>query len=147
MPPYLRAVSICKPKGNIAADVSYEISRMCDALRGDGGDGGLATGDIGPLARGVVAAVGFGVLAAIVAVLTNQLANADILSGMPQFAKFVFHGISLSIMVWLAALFFGVREPIAFGVLAAGCITAFLFENEAWRAMGTIRRRWVPANR
>src|SRR5262245_26148209 len=32
VPPYLRAVSICKPKGNIAAEVAYDVSRMAAAL-------------------------------------------------------------------------------------------------------------------
>ena len=142
VPPYLRAVSICKPKGNIAAEVAYEVSRMGAELRRarDERDGGL--GELAPLARGAIAAAGFGVLAAIIGVLTNQL--ADVLNGMPL-AKFVFHGISLSLTVWLAALLFGVREPIAFAVLAAGCIAAFLFENLAWKAMGSTLSQAAPA--
>jgi hypothetical protein len=79
---------------------------------------------------------GLGLLAAIIGILTNQLVAADVLSFMPQLARFVFHGISLGIMVCLAALLFNVREPIAFAVLTAGCIAAFLFENLAWRTMG-----------
>ena len=134
VPPYLRAVSICKPKGNIAAEVAYEVSRMGAELRDrDERDRG-GVGDMAALARGAIAAAGFGMLAIIIGILTNQIAAADILSGMPL-AKFVFHGITLSLMVWLAALFFGVREPIVFAVLAAGCIAAFLFENLAYKAM------------
>ena len=133
VPPYLRAVSICKPKGNIAADVSYEVSRMCDALRDTRRRGRVRARGHSALCKRCIAAVGFGVLAALISRSTNQL--ADVLSGM-GLAKFVLHGISLSCMVWLAALLFGVREPIVFGGLAAGCIAAFLFENLAWRAMG-----------
>src|SRR5215510_8090478 len=132
VPAYLRAVSICKPKGNVAAEVAFEVSRMGAELRRREE---RAAGDIPLLARGAIAAAGFGVLAAIIGYLTNQLAAADILNAMPL-AKFVFHGISLSLMVWLAALLFGVREPVVFAVLAAGCIAAFLFENFAWKTMG-----------
>jgi hypothetical protein len=136
VPPYLRAVSMCKPKGNIAAEVAYEVSRMGAELRRDRDEHATGPGDIAPLARGAIAAVGFGVLAMIIGILTNQLAASDIISGMPQLMRFVFHGITLSLMVWLAALLFGVREPMVFAVLAAGCIAAFLFENLAWKTMG-----------
>jgi hypothetical protein len=135
VPPYLRAVSICKPKGNIAAEVAYEVSRMGAALQREVSDGrATGLGDMAALARGAIAAAGFGVLAIIIGILTNQLAAADVLSGLPL-AKFVFHGITLSLMVWLAALFFRIRDPIVFAGLAAGCIAAFLFENLAYKAV------------
>jgi hypothetical protein len=134
VPAYLRAVSIYKPKGNVAAEVAYEVSRMGAELRRERDANGL--GDIAPLAVGVIAAAGFGVLAAIIGYLTNQLADANVLSGMPHLMKFVFHGISLSLLVWLAALLFGVREPIAFAVVGVGCVAAYLFEEQAWKAMG-----------
>src|SRR5689334_12212464 len=86
------------------------------------------------LARGAIAAAGFGVLAIVIGILTNQLAAADVFSGLPL-AKFVFHGITLSLTVWLAALFFGIRDPIVFAGLAVGCIAAFLFENLAYKAV------------
>jgi TIR domain len=135
VPPYLRAVSICKPKGNIAAEVAYEVSRMGAELRREVSDGGVtALGDMAALARGAIAAAGFGVLAIVIGILTNQLAAADVFSGLPL-AKFVFHGITLSLTVWLAALFFGIRDPIVFAGLAVGCIAAFLFENLAYKAV------------
>src|SRR5262245_16889051 len=143
VPAYLRAVSICKPKGNVAAEVAFEVSRMgAELRRRDEGAAGL--GDIPLLARGAIAAAGFGVLAAMIGYLTNQLAAADILNAMPL-ARFVFHGISLSLMVWLAALLFGVREPVVFAVLAAGCIAAYLFENIAWKTMGPTMSQAAPA--
>jgi TIR domain len=145
VPPYLRAVSICKPRGNIAAEVAYEVSRMGAELRRDRDERTTGLGDMVPLARGAIAAAGFGVLAAIIGVLTNQLAAADVLSVMPPLARFVFHGISLSLMVWLAALLFNIREPIAFAVLGAGCIAAFLFENLAWKTMGPTMGQAAPA--
>jgi hypothetical protein len=144
VPPYLRAVSICKPKGNIAADVAFEVSRMSADLRNrDERETGL--GDLAPLARGAIAAAGFGVLAAIMGVLTNQLAAADVLSVMPPLVRFVFHGVTLGLMVCLAALLFNVREPIVFAVLGAGCIAAFLFENMAWKTMGPMMNQATPA--
>jgi hypothetical protein len=134
VPPYLRAVSICKPRGNIAAEVAYEISRMGAELR-DRDERASGLGDLAPLARGAIAAAGFGILATIIGVLTNQLAAADVLSTLPSLVKFVFHGVTLGLLVWLAALLFSIRDPMVFAGLAAGCIAAYLFENLAWKTM------------
>ena len=54
---------------------------------------------------------------------------------MPPLAYALFHGIALTLMVWLAALLFGVRDPIAFAALAAGCVAARVFESQTWMIM------------
>jgi hypothetical protein len=142
VPAYLKAVTIYKPKGNVAAEVAYEVSRMASAMRRGGGGrgqdaGGRATGIGGiplePITRGAVAAFALGALATLTSVLANQL--ADFLTGWPPSLVFVFHGVVLALTVWLAGLLFGIRDPVAFGVLAAGCIAAYLFEYQAGPTM------------
>jgi hypothetical protein len=143
VPAYLRAVTICKPKGNLAAEVAYEVSRMGHEIRrahGDRREGSVGGMSLDPVARGAIAALALGALTILTSVLANQLAPFLTSMGLPKFLLFAFHGVVLSLTVWLAALLFGVRDLISFGVLAGGCIAAYEFEL-AFSAM----RNQLPA--
>jgi hypothetical protein len=149
VPAYLRAVTICKPKGNIAADVAYEVSRMGREIRrahGDGRASGMGGVALEPVTKGVVAAVGLGALTTLISVLTNELL-VQLVPFLPQYLRFVFHGAVLALPVWLAAMLFGIREPLAFAVLAAGCIAAYLFELSALSATGAMAVPLVSAGK
>jgi hypothetical protein len=140
VPAYLRAVTICKPKGNIAADVAYEVSRMRDEIRRGGHrrDGSGARGQmmggmaLEGLTAGTIAALGLSILAALATVLVGQLATP---LGLSWLSHVVFYGLALALTVWLAALLFGVRDPIIFGVLAAGSVAAYWFESQSNAAL------------
>src|SRR5262245_26470376 len=119
VPAYLRAVTIYKPKGNVAAEVAYEVSRMRSEIKREQGEAGRAGGAGGmslePVARGTIAAVGLGVLATLTSVLAHQLATFLSGPGMPVFLLYALLGVFLALTVWLAAVLFGIREPMAFG--------------------------------
>jgi hypothetical protein len=133
IPSYLRAVSLCKPQANIAAEVAYEVSKMVEKLRAKrpASDYEVPTAAKSPLdvsINGALAAIGLGMLAVVIGVLTNQLAPFLKVMNIPQVGIYVFHGASLTLLAWLAALLFTEYNIEMLAALAAGCIGAYLFE-------------------
>jgi hypothetical protein len=138
VPAYLRAVTIYKPQGNVAAEVAFEISRMAaDLRRGRTGrdDAGQTGGvSIESVTTAAFAAFGLALLTILVTYLTNELSEIILPTlhahGL-RFLSYVLHGVVLALTVSLALLLFGIVEPVAFGVLAAGCIAAYTFDSMA----------------
>lgn len=146
VPPFLRAVSFCVPKGNVAAEVAHEIGKMAASLGkpkpapsdhpiGTQGPGPSAT-DRSPFA-GIIAALAFMVLAAVVSVLTHQLVGGLDWSSS---AAVVLHGLTLTLLVWLAAMLFDVRGPAPYLTLAAGSFCVYIFDYAAQDIL-----QWQPA--
>ena len=82
--------------------------------------------------RSTAVGIGFSVLTIIVAIVADQLAM--VLKGMQvhPIGYALFHGTSITLLVWLAALLSNVRNPQALVGLAAGSIGAYVFEVLAW---------------
>lgn len=130
VPPYLRAVSFCKPQGNLAASVAYHVSRMSDAINREAApklSGGSSVAVESPLSPsvGFAAAVGLALLTAVLAVLADRFVRDARLVGLNPF---LLQGLLVTLLVWLAAVLYGLRSPLHFLALAAGGLGAYLFE-------------------
>ena len=87
VPAYLRAVTIYKPKGNVAAEVAYEVSRMRSEIRRGEGDAARAAGwdgtQLEPITRGTIAALGLGTLAMLTTVHRQPARDVPCHMGLP----------------------------------------------------------------
>lgn len=131
IPAYLRAVTYCKPQGNVAADVAYEVSKMAAAFKKrEHVESGLIGGGYPPTSQvvGVAWAVGLALLAVLVALITEELDKVLSYNRMPTVAFNIFHGMSLTLLTWLAALLFNVRDPAAYVALALASMAAYFVE-------------------
>lgn len=144
VPPYLRAVTIYKPQGNLAAEVADQVNRMSAELsrakqrKAATGGHGFLSGDGDPkfaLGRAAVAALLLSLLAVVIGILTDMLAPVLRTLNMPPLGYAVFHGFAFSLLAWIVAALFGVRNVLAFVMLTLGSIAAFAFEIVAWSSM------------
>lgn len=144
IPPYLRAVTVCEPRGDIAAEVAYEISRMAGQLEQKGETHGAVrhsgsmfanVGDLGVPPRileGAVAGIGLAALTLVAVTMAFEFEEA---LGVSEVGSLALRTIPLTAMVWLAALLFHVRSPLAYAALAAGCLGAVVFDGQAFQIL------------
>lgn len=143
LPAYLKVAKAYKPKGHMPAEIAYVVSRMVEDLerRRAGAKAERAAllesgqSSFSTFTRGALSALLLGALTIIIGILTNQLAPILRTLSIPPLGYAVFHGIALSLIVWLAAVLYGLRSPLVFVTLAVGCIAAYTFEALAYPTM------------
>lgn len=131
VPHYLRAVTIYKPRGNLGAEVAFEISRMAGTL-GQVRRGSAPTPSVPApalqfrLVEGAIAATLFGALALFVGFILPKLLK--VMGSMSALEEALIYGAALTLLMWLVAILFDIRNPLAYLALAAGSLGAYVFE-------------------
>ena len=135
VPTYLKQVTFCKPEGNLAASVAYQVAGMEERLNGMGlltSSTGRpsAVGSSGPRwVEGMIAGVVLGVLAIIVSMMTVELDGALRALHLNPYGYSVIHGLAMASLLWIGALYFDIRNPITFAALTAGSVAAFMLDT------------------
>ena len=135
VPTYLKQVTFCKPEGNLAASVAYEVAQMEKRLNGMG----LLTSSTGrPSAvdssgsrwvEGMIAGIVLGALAIIVSMMTYELDGALQPLQLNHYGHSAIHGLAMAALLWIGALYFDIRNPTVFAALTAGSVAAFMLDT------------------
>lgn len=136
VPSYLQAVTVSRPKGNLAASVAHEVTNMAVALQRLREERLRATGQAGSgpngdLLRPIFGAAAFAVLTAMVCfVINGQVLLADeLLGSLPHDVRvpayIVLRASVLAVLFGLSALFLHVRALNHYLGLIAGAMAAY----------------------
>jgi len=125
VPAYLKQVTFCKPQGSLAASVADDVARMEQRLKRMGllsASSGQAESPLGSRGlEGILAGICLGALAIVVSVMAHEM---DKEFGDLQLATL--HGLMMTVLLWIAAVYFRVRDPFSFLALAVGSLGVFL---------------------
>src|SRR5262245_9312313 len=124
VPSYLKQVTFCKPQGSVAASVAYEVARLEERLKRKGLLSASSGRNTNPGTRwleGILAGFCLGALTIVVLMMAEEMER---MLGNLQLATL--HGLMMAALLWIAAVYFGVRDPFSFLALGAGSVGAFL---------------------
>lgn len=131
VPAYLREVTFCKPQGNLAGSVAHEVARMekrikeIDKQQSPTSEEHVA-GTFGPRwLDGIFVGIGLAVLAIFISYMTKD-EYRTLASKLGHIELATLHGLTIAVLLWIAAIYFGVRDPASYAALAAGSVGAYL---------------------